>query len=262
MNKLGNFFRTYSLVYRLSALELLRNKFGLILLFAIPTIFLAIVELTSGADGLLIKLYFFSGIETVSLTQREISIIFMAAAVSGFLTAYYAILLFHENFDYFCYCVSMGLKPRVFLLARFCFFLTVVAILAVFITVAVSILMPLSHFFFVLLGFILLGIIYGAYGGIVGVLSKDFMVAIMMIVLLANLDAGWLQNPVFYTHAQESEFIQWLPAFFPCQFIFASVFSENQNLWALMWSAIYATGLLLFLQAMVQLKMKRLYHVK
>jgi len=260
LNRPGNFFKTHTLLYRLSALELLRNKFGLILLFAIPAVFLLIVEWTTGSHETPIKLYFFNDTQTVILTQREVSIIFMAAAVSGFLTAYYAILLFHENFDYFRYCISMGLKPSTFLLARFGFFMTVVAILALFITCIVRVMMPLPRLLPVLLGFIIFGTIYGTYGGIIGVITKDLMVAIMMIVLLANLDAGWLQNPVFYTYAQESAFIKWLPAFFPCQYIFSSVFTEKHNLWALIWSGIYAVGLLTVLYFMVQLKMRKLCH--
>lgn len=262
MKRPGNNLKTYALLYRLSARELLRNKFGLILLFAIPTVFLLIVEYTSGTGQMVIKLFFFKTTESILLGCREISIIFMGAAVSGFLTAYYAILLFHENIDYFRYCISMGLKPGTFLWARFSFFLTIVIVLALFITLIVRLMTPVSHLFFALTGFIMLGIIYGAYGGIVGIISKDFMVAILMIVLLANVDAGWLQNPAFYTYAQESAFIKSLPAFFPCQFTFSSVFTGKFNAWALLMSVAYAAGLLLVLYVLVQLKMRRLYHIK
>jgi hypothetical protein len=250
----------FFLLYRLTALELLRNKLGLLLLFVIPTIFLAVVEWTSGEGLLPIKLYFFKQIDTLLLDQREISLVFMSAAVGGFLMSYYAILLFQQDFEYFRYGISMGLKPHTFLTSRFGFFFTLTAVLAAFITLIMRGMMPFRNMPAALAGFILLGLIYGAYGGIVGILTKDFMVAILFVVLLANIDAGWLQNPVFYSTSQQSEIIRWLPAFFPCQFIFSSVFSEKFNLWALLMSLVYASILFAALFFAVLIKIKGVYH--
>lgn len=250
----------FFLLYRLTGLELLRNKLGLLLLFVIPTIFLAVVEWTSGEGLLPIKLYFFKQIDTLLLDQREISLVFMSAAVGGFLMSYYAILLFQQDFEYFRYGISMGLKPHTFLTSRFGFFFTLTAVLAAFITLIMRGMMPFRNMPAALAGFILLGLIYGAYGGIVGILTKDFMVAILFVVLLANIDAGWLQNPVFYSTSQQSEIIRWLPAFFPCQFIFSSVFSEKFNLWALLMSLIYASILFAALFFAVLIKIKGVYH--
>ena len=250
----------FFLLYKLTALELLRNKLGLLLLFVIPTCFLAVVEWTSGEGLLPIKLYFFEHIAEVLLNQKEISLVFMSAAVGGFLMSYYAIILFQQDFEYYRYCISMGLSPKVFVASRFSFFITLVVVMAAFITVVMRGMMNFHNIPLALVGFILLGLIYGAYGGIVGVLSKDFMVAILFVVLLANIDAGWLQNPVFYSTAQETEFIRWLPAFFPCQFIFSSVFSGKTNIWALLMSLVYASVLFAALFFAVLIKIKGVYH--
>lgn len=250
----------FLLLYRLTALELLRNKLGLLLLFVIPSIFLAVVEWTSGEGLLPIKLYSFKQIDTLFLDQREISLVFMSAAVGGFLMSYYAILLFQQDFEYFRYCISMGLSPKTFLFSRFGFFFTLTTALAAFITLLMRGMMHFRNVPAALAGFILLGLIYGAYGGIVGILTKDFMVAILFVVLLANIDAGWLQNPVFYSTSQETEVIRWLPAFFPCQFIFSSVFSEKLNLWALLMSLIYASLLFAVLFIAILIKIKGVYH--
>ena len=75
------------MLYRLTSLELLRNRFGLILLLIIPVLFLAVVEGTTGQGSLPVKLYFFHSIVPLLLPAKEISLVFMAAAVSGFLTA-------------------------------------------------------------------------------------------------------------------------------------------------------------------------------
>lgn len=252
----------FFLLYKLTALELLRNKLGLLLLFVIPSLFLAVVEWTSGEGLLPIKLYFFKNIEELFLNQREISLVFMSAAVCGFLMSYYAILLFHQDFEYYRYCISMKLSPFTFVASRFCFFFTLVMVLAAFITLAMRSLMVFHQIGSAFAGFVLLGLIYGAYGGIVGILSKDFMVAILFVVLLANIDAGWLQNPVFYSTAQETEIIRWLPAFFPCQFIFSSIFSGKTNVWALLMSFLYASILFASLFFAVYVKIKGVYHGK
>jgi hypothetical protein len=239
---------------------LLRNKLGLLLLFVIPTCFLAIVEWTSGEGLLPIKLYSFKRTSELLLNQREISLVFMSVAVGGFLMSYYAILLFQQDFEYYRYCIFMRLSPQTFVAARFSFFVTLVVVMGAFITLIMRGMMHYQSIPAALIGFILLGLIYGAYGGLVGMLSKDFMVAILFVVLLANIDAGWLQNPVFYSTSQETEFIRWLPAFFPCQFIFSSVFFGKINFWALLMSLAYASVLFAALLLAVLVRIKGVYH--
>ncbi len=238
----------------------MRNKLGLVLIFVIPTVFLAVVEWTAGSGTLPIKLYFFKQVTEVFINAREMSLVFMAAAIGGFLMSYYAVLLFHKDFEYFRYCVHMKLSPVTFIASRFCFFFSLVTVLGIYTTLLMRSLMSFSQIISVLIGFILLGAIYGAYGGIVGILSKDFMIAILFVALLANIDAGWLQNPVFYSTAQQSEIIRWFPAFFPCQFIFSSIFSEKTNLWAALMSLLYASALFGILFLSVRYKIKGVYH--
>lgn len=245
-------------LFLLSFLELWRNRFGLLLLLIIPPIFLGIVEWTSGEIPIPIELFFKGETQQVLLSQRDISILFIGAAVSGFLTAYYAILLFHRNFEYFKHCIGMGLSPTSFITARFLFFLTVVAALALFITIVVSIMSPLQNPAGVFLGFLLVGVVYGAYGGLVGLVCRDFMVAVLCVVLLANLDAGWLQNPVFYTTAQETAIIHWLPAFNPSQVVFAAAFTGRMNMWAVTLSILYGTILFLLMLVIMHMRIRSL----
>ena len=246
------------LLFWLSWRELWRNRFGLVLLVVIPPLFLAIVEWTTGELPLPIKLYFQNETTSVLLSQRDISLVFIGAAVSGFLTAYYAIVLFHRDFNYFRHCIGMGLSPGQFVGARFLFFLTVVTILALLITVVVGAMTDIRTWVGVFLGYLLLGAVYGAYGGLVGLLSRDFMVAILFVVLLANLDAGWLQNPVFYSTAQETTLIRWLPAFYPCQVVFAAAFDGRINGWAIGMSLGYAMLLTAGMLAVVHIRIRGL----
>ena len=262
MKKTMDKLSVFRMLYRLSALELIRNRFGLILLFIIPVLFLAVVEGTTGQGSLPVKLYFFHGTVPLFLPAKEISLVFMAAAVSGFLTAYYAVLLFHQDFAYYRYCVSLSLSPRIFALSRFSFFFTLVAALAALVLAVLAVMLPMRQVGAAFAGFLLLGTVYGSYGAAVGLLSKDYMVAVLLIALLANLDAGWLQNPVFYSSAQQGGFIRWLPAFYPCQFIFSALFAGRVNWWALLLSFLYALGFLALLFAVIRHRLKGVYHEK
>ncbi|HKJ33954.1 MAG TPA: hypothetical protein VKA34_19135 [Balneolales bacterium] len=244
-------------LYQLSFIELWRNRFGLLLLIVIPIVFIAIVEWTSGTNKIPIDLYRYHETKQIILSQHDVNLVFIGAAVSGFLTAYYAILLFHRNFEYFRHCIGMGLSPIGFVNARFLFFLTVTTILAALISLILCYLVKIEQPFSIFIGFIFVGIIYGAFGGAVGLLSKDIMVAILLVVLMANLDAGWLQNPVFYTSAQDTGFIHWLPAFYPTQTIFAAAFTKKLNSWSVLLSSIYSIGLLVIMLLIVHLKLRK-----
>lgn len=243
-------------LYTLSFKELWRNRFGMILLVVIPAVFLAIVEWTSGTGQIPIDLYLPGRTRQLLLSQHEINLVFIGAAVSGFLTAYYAILLFHRNFEYFRHCVGMGLAPAEFILARLLFFFTITLLLAGLISILMSQLATVMHPLRLFTGFVLLGCVYGSFGGLVGLLSKDIMVAILCVVLLANLDAGWLQNPVFYTSARETAFIHWLPAFYPTQVAFAAAFTPEWNTQALLMSIAYAGAFILLMLLVMHLKIR------
>ena len=245
------------LIFVYSALELWRNKFGLLLLVVIPALFLAVTVWTAGEGEIPIKLFLQAGTQNLMLSQRDISLIFMSAAVNGFLAAYYASLLFQRDFEYYRYCVSMGPKPTAFAVARFCFLVSIVLFLAGLVTAIVSGFTTLERPLVALAGYVLLGVVYGAYGGIVGLLNRNHMVAVLLVVLLANLDAGWLQNPVFYSSAQEDSLIRWLPAFHPCQLAFSAAFASESNGRAALLAAGYGLSLFGALIILVYLKLRR-----
>lgn len=256
MKRIRTFYNPLIHLYTLSFKELARNRFGMFLLVIIPAVFLLIVEWTSGTELMPIDLYFQDGRREVMLSQHDINIVFIGAAVSGFLTAYFAILLFYRNFKYFRHCIGMGLSPTEFVGARFLFFLTVTVLLAVFITVLIRFLTSVESMMYLFAGFLLVGTIYGTFGAIVGLVSREIMEAILGVVLLANLDAGWLQNPLFYSSSQQVEFIQWLPAYYPSQAIFASAFTPDVNSWAFLKGSLYAAILLVMMILLIHHKIR------
>lgn len=244
------------LILRYSLRELARNPLGVLLLPVIPAVFVGMILLTASDAPLPLKVFLGEETLDVWLTQQEVGLVFVCAAVSGFLAAYYALVLFHNDFGYFRYCVFMGMDPSVFTVARFAAFLGVTALLAVGTTLGLAWVTELDHPLGVFAGFLSIIIIYGAYGGIVGIMSRSFMPALLLIVLLADLDAAWLQNPVYYSAAQDNTIIHWLPAFFPCQMVFASAFTDRVNEFAISGALVWGAGMVALLVGAVQLRMR------
>lgn len=230
----------------------------MILLLVIPIVFLLIVDQTSGTDLISIDLFFQKSTEQILLSQYDVNLVFIGVAVNGFLNAYFALLLFHNNFDFFKYCMGTGLHPLSFVTGRTLFFFTVNIVLAVIISLTISGMLQAEQHTGLFLGFLFVGIIYGIIGGIMGLLSSDFMIAILGVVLLANLDAGWLQNPVFYSTAQSTDLIRWLPAFYPSQLVFSSAFTDQWNGWAVIQCAIIALILLSVLFSILKIQIRNI----
>ena len=260
MNKFSNHSDLVAALFRLSLREAWRNKMGMILFFGIPVIFLSAVQLTAGKGTIPVKLYYPEETLQVLLMIRHAAIVFAAAAVCGFLSAYYALILFHQDFDYFRFCVFNGLHPAVYLAGRFSCFLILLLFLAAGTTLLTGALVTLYHPWNVFIGFLLLGVIYGACGGLAGMMTREFLVAFLCVALLADIDAGWLQNPVYYSAGQNIEIIRWLPAFYPCQMIFAAGFTEDPNPAAAPGSLVYAAVVLFTLLSVIVLRLKRVRH--
>lgn len=244
-------------VLALSAREAGRNYVGLGLLVAVPVVFIGAVQLTAGEVLTAIRLFYPEETLQVTLTARQVCLVFGNLAVCGFLAAYYALTLFQFAFGYFRFWVIAGLPPISFLAGRFGFFVLTVLALGVGTTAASARLLPLEHPAVVLLGFLLLGVIYGSFGGMAGLLTKDPLVGFLAIAILADVDAGWLQNPVYYSSGQNLAFIRWLPAYYPGQLVLAGAFATDLNQRALAGSLAWAGALLVGLLAVSTLRLGR-----
>ena len=141
------------LIYKYSARELWRNKIAVLLLFLIPALFLGVAVWTAGEGTLPILLYFLKKKQILMLTQQNISLIFMAAAVNGFLCAFYANILFHQDLNYFRYCASMGMPPHYFVAARFSLFFTLIVLLSLFILIIILLVLPINQLILAFAGF-------------------------------------------------------------------------------------------------------------
>ena len=245
-----------SQLLKLFFLELWRNKQGIGFLFFVPLIFLCTAIYTATEFSIPIKLYNFDHVIKIVLNQKQILILYITAAVIGFLSSYYCMVMFQESLSYFKYCVFVGLPILNYILIRILFFIGIVVIITLIVCSIIVFIIPINQIILVYMGFIFMGFIYGLYGGIVGVVTNNFLASFLMIIMLTNLDVGWLQNPVFYSFADNTLFIRFLPAFFPCQFIFTSAYTDKINFWCGGISILYIIILFLILVILLNIKIR------
>jgi hypothetical protein len=106
------------------------------------------------------------------------------------------------------------------------------------------------HLSTTILGLVLVGFVYGCYGLLAGSIFKRELEGVLSIVLLANIDVAWLQNPIFYTESKNKAVIRWLPAHFPAQTGMIGAFSDHSAARAV-WVSLGYGSLLLGLAVLV-----------
>ena len=67
--------------------------------------------------------------------------------------------------------------------------------------------------------------VYGCYGLLVGTVFRRDLDSVFAILVLINIDAGWLQNPLYYAAARNQRLIEALPAHWPSQVSYLGAFT-------------------------------------
>lgn len=205
---------------------LLRQKIVLLLILLIPLIFLIIVELTTSESIRPIEFLSLEVPETIYLPERQISLAYYSIATCGFLVAFLALFLVQQNRLVNKRLILCGYHPTELLMSTLVVLVIIIAVIAVY----VGCLALLFHKFDNMTGFIsglmLIGFVYGCYGLFIGSLLKKELEGILAIVLLVNIDVGWLQNPVFFTQSENKNFTQFLPGHYPSQATIMRAFTD------------------------------------
>lgn len=241
---------------RMTARQVLRRRVILIMLIAIPTAFFSIVYLTTGTREVPFTLSSVSEDTILVANERDESMIFMAVATVGFLISFLSLNLIQRNADVHRRLILSGYKPSELLVAHLLFLVAVMVAISMYITLAMLVFFQPERIILLLMGFVLSGFVYGAYGLMIGSIVKGELEGIFFVVLLANIDAGWLQNPVFYSEAQNQEIIRYLPAYYPSQACLISSFTGYSIGTAVQWSLLYGAGIFAVAMTMYYHKMK------
>jgi ABC-2 type transport system permease protein len=206
--------------------DLVRNRLATALLIVIPTVLYVLIWVTMGDATVTFQLSAL-GDRALTAGERNLSLLFMGMTSISGLTAFLAFVLVLRPVAADQRLVFEGFRAGELLLAKILVMLAAAMAVALY----VSLLLPL---FFrperpvgVLGAFVLTALVYGALGMVIGAVVRQELEGILVILLLVNLDAGWLQNPVFYGSAQHQEVIRALPGHYPGQVAMLSAFTEG-----------------------------------
>lgn len=236
--------------------ELLRSRITLILLFLIPTLFYLIVNHTTGDHILAFKLDAISDDAFFNEGARKVSLVFIGIATVGLLTSFLALNLVQKNVEAHQRLVLCGYHPAELILSKLLVLLCFVIAIATYVAALAAFIFQPENWLLMTLGYVLGGYVYGCYGLLIGTLFKRELEGILFIVLLANIDAGWLQNPVYYTAAQNIELIHRLPAYFPSQISLTAAFTDYTIMRPVLGSIAYGSLMLVIAVVVYRWKMR------
>jgi hypothetical protein len=196
---------------------LLRRQIAIVLIAVIPIAFLTVVEFTTSERLLPFRLASLNEDVIIETTEKGISFIFFAIASAGFLVSFLALNLIQKNNSVNRRLIICGYHPIEILISSLSTLFLMIFLIALYVTTITNLLFTVNHLLLFFYSLILIGFVYGCYGLLIGSLVKGELEGILFIVLLVNIDAGWLQNPLFYEEAQNKMIIRFLPAYFPSQ---------------------------------------------
>lgn len=225
--------------------QLGRSRIVLLLLVLIPAVFFGLVALTTTDKTIAFKLASVSEDTYVVVSQRAESLIFIGLAAVGFLTSFVAANLIRPDGEVNRRLVVCGFRSGELLGAKLVVLLGVIGFMGLFIASLLPLFFRPERLVWTGVGILLGGWVYGCYGLLIGALFRRELEAILFIVMLANIDAGWLQNPIYYTEAQNTEIIRALPAYYPSQVCTVAAFSGHDVVRPALFSVLYGFALLI-----------------
>lgn len=235
---------------------LVRQKIVIILLLIIPAFFLTIVELTTSDRILPFQLASLDNDVFINISEKGISFIFFAVASSGFLVSFLALNLIQKNNIANRRLIVCGYHPIELLISILLTLFLVVALIAIYVGILTNTFYTIDNLGRFILGLVLIGFVYGSYGLAIGSLVKAELEGILLVVLLVNIDVGWLQNPLFYAGAQNQIIIKFLPAYFPSQTAIITAVTDYSAVNAIGNGILYGLGFLIFSMLIFFFKMR------
>jgi len=235
---------------------LFRRRIVLLLMVLMPIIFLGVVRLTASSRAIPFRLASLSEAVFIMEPLRNISLIFFSLTATGFLVSFLALSLIQSNSDANRRLVICGYHPFELLISNLIALLLIIILTAAYIGLLINIFFRVDHFFAYVFGLTLIGFVYGCYGLTVGSLVRGRLEGVFLIVMLANIDAGWLQNPMYYAEASNNAIIRLLPAYYPAQSAIISAFTDYSVSRAAFLSLLYGTCFLVISLMVYYYRMK------
>jgi hypothetical protein len=229
---------------RFTALELARNRIAITLVATIPGLFDALIVLTTTDRPVMFEPALVAHAAPVQVGARAQALVFMGLVAASIITSFLALNLLTKRLDLHRRLVLCGYRPAELLLGKLVVLLAIVTAIALYVGGLCAPLVHARHFWMMVLGFALAGLVYGGYGLLIGALFQRELEGVMALLLLVNIDVGWLQNPLFYEGSTNRALIHSLPAYYPSQLSVLAAFTDHPVGSAAAGSLLYAGAFL------------------
>jgi hypothetical protein len=244
--------------------DVFRRRFALVLLFVVPAVFDTVVLLTTAprpvrvtvaalqedlADAAAPSGNFLDlgviddGVREVD--RRQLSLVFLGHAAVCFLACFLAFNLVARHREVDRRLVLAGYRTAEVLTAKVAVLGLIVVLLVCWQTALIRPWLAPRQPGLLALGLLLGGLSYGGLGLLIGAVVRQELEGIFLIVLLTNVDPGWLQNPIYFSQSQNPQFITSLPAFVSTQLTVLGAFSDERPEGLVARGAVYCAAILL-----------------
>ena len=241
---------------------LMRRKIVLLLFSVIPCIFILVVHLTSSKNEIFFELGMADTKTMISAPQVNVALVFVTLATTGFLSSFLSLNLVQQYQGVNRRLIICGYHPGELIFSGLLIMFIMNLILVLCIGSAIMLFFQPENPAGMMLGLLFTGLTYGSYGILVGSLVKEELEGTLLVILLANIDAGWLQNPLFFSEARHKFIIQLLPAYNSSQISIAATFTNLFLLKPIIASLIYTSSFLGLALLISYYKMRVKKHVK
>ncbi len=248
--------RQLGTAWSLTLRGLVRRRIVLLLLFLVPSLFSGLIVLTTTLRPIRFQLASLGDTVFVTVPQRHEGLVFICLTAVAVLTAFLALDLVRRDAEVNRRLVLCGYRPSELIAARLGVLLCVIVVVAGYVVLILPLFFTPERFGLVLLGLILGGWVYGCYGLLVGAVFRRELEGVLFVVLLAVIDVGWLQNPIYYAEAQNQAIIRALPAYLPAQVSMAAAFTTESVLRPVVGSLVYGSVLLVAALLIYALRMR------
>jgi hypothetical protein len=217
--------------------ELARKRLVLVLALCMPALFFAVAYAIESNQ--LVPVMLAAAPERVrSIEELDLSLLFISIATTGLISAFFAASLMQRQLDANRRLVLCGFRASELITARLAVLLAIVVAAALYtwfgieLFTRLELISPPRFPAGVLIAITVGAFVHGCYGLLIGTLFRHELETIFAILVLINIDAGWLQNPLYYQNARSKWLIEALPAHYPSQIAFLSAFtSEHIGRW-------------------------------
>jgi len=230
---------------KFACVEIARNRTALLLILVLPGLFETLIFITTPNRLISFELATLGADESIDVSARSEAFVFMAVVAVAFIAGFAGLVLMQRSLDAQKRLVLNGFPIYQLFLSRLVSLLLLIVLVSVYTGCIVEALTRSQRFVGMVAGLALAGGVYGAYGLLIGALWKRNLESVLSIVLLTNIDVGWLQNPIFYTEATNRAIIHYLPGYFPSQVAMVAAFTDSSIVNPTVCALLYFSFLLL-----------------